>query len=189
VDIKNIRHQIETEFHVLRHFASVSSELRERLAEAGYSSEQISSVLSLPGSRFHPAFANSIQDLLSHLKDAKIEEHTGLNGNQILTATFDAFGYKEGIGTVAIVPLTDLDKDQQKKVYKAENRGFLLNHLDVEKLPYTWQLTIILSKADETWSLITAFPGPSALPIPNAQMSSEMYNQCLTYWEGQVFLV
>lgn len=189
MDIQNIRYKIETEFHLLRHFAAVSDELLQRLHAAGYTQQQISEILSLPGSRFHASFANSIQDILSHVNDAIIAEQVGINGNHIASATFNPFNYKNGIGTVAVIPFESLDASQQMNVYKADNRGYLLKHLEVETLPYTWELTMVLAKTKEGWSLITAFPGASALPLPNAQMDKEIYNECLAYWEGQVFLV
>ena len=88
-----------------------------------------------------------------------------------------------------VITFESLDASQQMNVYKADNRGHQLNHLEVAALPYTWELTMVLAKAEEGWLLITAFPGASALPIPNPQMDKEIYNQCLAYWEGQVFLV
>jgi len=189
MDIQNIRYKIETEFHLLRHFAAVSDEFSEHLKSAGYTQAQVTDVLSLPGSRFHASFAKSIKDILSHVNDAIIDEQVGINGNRIVSAKFNPLNYKNGIGTVAVIPFDSLDASQQMNVYKADNRGYLLKHLEVETLPYTWELTMVLAKTEEGWSLITAFPGASAMPLPNPQMDKDIYNQCLAFWEGQVFLV
>ncbi len=189
MDIQNIRYKIETEFHLLRHFAAVSDELLQRLHAAGYTQLQISDILSLPGSRFHASFAKSIQDILSHVNDAIIDEQVGINGNHIVSAKFNPLNCKSGIGTVAVIPFDSLDASKQMNVYKADNRGHYLKHLEVEALPYTWELTMVLAKTEEGWSLITAFPGASAMPLPNPQMDKDIYNQILAFWEGQVFLV
>jgi len=189
MDWENIRFKIDTEFHLLRHFRTVSPELTHRLMEAGYMQEQIAEVLSLPGSKFHNDFATNINDLIDRLKNAVVEEDTGLNGNRIITADFPRDIHKEGIGTLAILPFIDLDPDQQGKVYLAENRGYLLKHLEISNLPYTWQLTMILATAADGLRLITAFPGTPGLPLPNEQMNKDMYEQCEAFWDKQVFLV
>ena len=189
MDWENIRFKIDTEFHLLRHFRTANPELTRRLKMQGYTQEQIAEVLSLPGSRFHNDFAKSIDDLIERLRNAVVKEHAGLNGNRIITADFPRDIHKEGIGTIALLPFSELDAFQQSKVYQAENRGYLLKHLEVSNLPYTWQLTMILATAEDGLRLITAFPGTPGLPLPNEQMNKDMYEQCEAFWDKQVFLV
>lgn len=189
MDWENIRIKIDTEFHLLRHFRTASDDLLNRLASAGYPLSQIADLLSMPGSRFHTAFATNIQDLLTGLKKVVVQEEVGLNGNRIITADFPRDEHQEGIGTIAIMPFAELDASQQQKVYHAENRGYHLKHLVVDQLPVTWQATIILANAADGLQLITAFPGTPGLPLPNEQMGKEMYELSVAYWEKQVFLV
>lgn len=189
MDFKKIRYTIETEFHLLRHFSKVSDTFTNRLIQAGYTQAQLAEVLSLPGSRFHNTFAVEIPELLSHVENAQLSQHTGVNGNIIITAFFSKEMYIHGVGTIAIIPYSELESGDQKKVYLAENRGFLLKHLDVKELPNTYHLTLILNQSEAGYTLLTAFPGPAALPFPNNQMNKVTYKECATFWNHHVFLV
>jgi hypothetical protein len=68
-----------------------------------------------------------------------------------------------------------------------KNRGHLLLHATVSELPTTNLLTLVLKEQKKSNFLITAFPGPTALPLPSTKFSTEFnetYNKFLPdYWQ------
>lgn len=189
MDFKDIRYKVETEFHLLRHFAGVSDADTARLIEAGYTLAQIQEQLDLPGSRFHASFAQDLPALIRCLEKANIIFETGSNGNIICIAAFSQEEFPNGIGTVSLLHTEEIESSVQKKIYVQLNRGILMNHLDVPELPATRQCSIILSQNNGNHFVVSAYPGPPGMPVPNENMSPDLYNRCKKFWDEHVFLV
>lgn len=189
MDVKNIRYKIDTEYHLLRHFSDVSFSDERRMMEAGYTREKIQEQLNLPGSRFDASFAQDLPALIRRLANANIICETGSNGNMICTATFSKEEFPNGIGNVSVQHIEDIESALQKKIYAQPNRGILMNHLDVSELPVTRQCSIILSQNNGNHFVVSAYPGPPGMPVPNENMNTALYEQCKKFWDEHVFLV
>jgi len=61
-------------------------------------------------------------------------------------------------------------------------------HAIVSKLPTTNLLTLVLKEQQSSNFLITAFPGPTVLPLPSTKFSAEFNETCKLFWEQHVFL-
>ena len=101
---------------------------------------------------------------------------------------FDTLNFPEGIGTLGIFSLDALKTLTPNKPVLKKNRGHLLLHATVSKLPITNLLTLVLKEQQTSNFLITAFPGPAALPLPSTKFSAEFNETCKLFWEQQVFL-
>jgi hypothetical protein len=189
MDFKDIRYKIETEFHLLRHFSGISGEDEKRMLDVGYTHEQIQEQLALPGSRFYASFAQDLTALIRRLEKANIIYETGSNGNIICTATFSKEEFPNGIGNVSIKHTEEIESSLLKKIYVQPNRGILMNHLDVSELPATRQCSIILSQNNGNHLVVSAYPGPPGMPVPNENMPPDLYNRCKKFWDEHVFLV
>jgi hypothetical protein len=174
-----------TLFHLLRHFSIVNENAIQCLIERGYSKALIDENLQIPGSKFHYFFATDIKSLM--LQCATIKETTSLrqNGYLHISYEFEELKFLKGIGTIGIISLESLTSSQP--VLK-KNRGHLLLHATVSKLPTTNLLTLVLKEQQSSNFLITAFPGPTTLPLPSTKFSAEFNEECKLFWEQHVFL-
>jgi hypothetical protein len=159
------------------------------MMEAGYTREKIQEQLNLPGSRFDASFAQDLPALIRRLANANIICETGSNGNMICTATFSKEEFPNGIGNVSVQHIEEIESALQKKIYAQPNRGILMNHLDVSELPATRQCSIILSENNGNQFVISAYPGPPGMPVPNENMLPDLYDRCKKFWDEHVFLV
>jgi hypothetical protein len=185
-----ITYNLDTSFHMLRHFSSLPEVLEKELLTKGYSSEQIKESLNAPGSRFDTSFANSVDKLLVRLlESSSFIEDIGLNGNMMIHAVVSSNLFPSGVGNCGVVSLESLDVVSKSKIYFRKNRGIELMHLDVEKLPRTCEYTVILKPANGHYIFITAFPGPPAMPLPDPKMNEDLLATCREYWDEHVFLV
>ena len=189
MDFKDIRYKIETEFHLLRHFSGLSGADEKRMVAAGFTHEQIQEQLALPGSRFYASFAQDLPALIRRLEKANLIYQTGSNENIICTATFSQEEFPDGIGTVSVLHTEEIESSRQKNIYVLPNRGILMNHLDVPELPVTRQCSIILSQNNGNHFVVSAYPGPPGMPVPNEKMNAALYEQCKKFWDEHVFLV
>ena len=64
IEIQSIQYNLQSEFHMLRHFETIDNATQEELLSNGYALSQIQQELSLPGSKFFSHFANDIKELL-----------------------------------------------------------------------------------------------------------------------------
>ncbi len=181
---------LDTSFHMLRHFSSLPDELEKELLLSGYARQQIEDSLAAPGSRFDPSFADTVSTLLDRIFDeSTFTESAGLNGNILIHAQVKSQFFPTGIGDCGVVSLESLDAVSKSKIYYRKNRGIELMHLDVEKLPRTCEYTLIIKPANGHYIFITSFPGPPAMPLPDLKMSSELLTACREFWGKYVFLI
>lgn len=184
---EKVKFGIASVFHMLRHFQTIESEDVVKLKNAEYTHVQIENELKLYGSKFDPSFANNITTLINKIEVDKFEHSISINGNvQLLFTNF----LNKTIGTLSVLPLSELNPSQRKEIFFQENRGYDLQHLKVDKLPRTNQWTMILKpQSNNEFYFVTAFPGKPALPIPNDEMSKAVKNACIDFWKEHVFLV
>ena len=158
------------------------------LIDRGYSKELIDENLQIPGSKFHDFFATDIKSLM--LQCATIKETNSLrqNGYLHISYEFEQLKFPRGIGTLGVISLEALKSFTSSQPVMKKYRGHLLLHATVSKLPTTNLLTLVLKEQQSSNFLITAFPGPIALPLPSTKFSAEFNETCKLFWEQQVFL-
>ena len=158
------------------------------LIDRGYSKVLIDENLQIPGSKFHDFFATDIKSLM--LQCATIKETNSFmqNGYLHISYEFEPLKFPRGIGALGVISLEALKSFTTSQPFLKKNRGHLLLHTTVSKLPTTNLLTLVLKEQQSSNFLITAFPGPTALPLPSTKFSAEFNETCKLFWEQQVFL-
>jgi len=144
MDFQQLSYNDHSLFHMLRHFVQINDSAKSCLLERGYRIKAIEENLKMIGSKFHPPFATDIKTLIANcegmiptqikLRD-KYEEYTFL---------FNKENYPKGIGSKALVSLEQAKGFTDATIVVKENRGVLLNHLQVESIPNEWQMTMIV---------------------------------------------
>ena len=177
-----------TLFHLLRHFSIVNQNAIQCLIDRGYSEALIDENLQIPGSKFHNFFATDIKSLM--LQCDTIKEITSLRQDGYLHVSyeFESLKFPKGIGTLGVISLEALKSLKSSQPVLKKNRGHLLQHATVSKLPTTNLLTLVLKEQQSSNFLITAFPGPTILPLPSTKFSAEFNEECKLFWEQHVFL-
>ena len=177
-----------TLFHLLRHFSIVNENAIQCLIERGYSKALIDENLQIPGSKFHYFFATDIKSLM--LQCATIKETNSFmqNGYLHISYEFEPLKFPRGIGALGVISLEALKSLTTSQPFLKKNRGHLLLHATVSKLPTTNLLTLVLKEQQSSNFLITAFPGPTTLPLPSTKFSAEFNEECKLFWEQHVFL-
>ena len=183
-----ISYNDRTLFHLLRHFSMVNENVIQCLIDRGYSKALIDENLQIPGSKFHNFFATDIKSLM--LQCATIKETNSFmqNGYLHISYEFEPLKFPRGIGTLGVISMEALKSLTTSQPILKKNRGHLLLHATVSKLPTTNLLTLVLKEQQSSCFLITAFPGPIALPLPSTKFSTEFNETCKLFWEQQVFL-
>jgi len=174
---------------MLRHFEGVHEQLQTSLLKAGHVEKAIQAALTLPGSRFFAQFALDIPGLLyriCHYPFVVLE--TG-DRNIQLNGQVPPSDFPNGIGTRAVVPVDELSASERAGVFLKKNRGLDLLHLQVDKIPPTWEFTLVLRPTQQGHVFITAFPGPPALPLPQHRLGRKRQEECRAFWDAHVFLV
>ncbi|MBM3454449.1 MAG: hypothetical protein FJX80_04795 [Bacteroidetes bacterium] len=185
-----IIHNLESAYHMLRHFECLPVVLEEKLIAKGYSKAEMEVSLESPGSRFSLNFAQTIEDLLDRLFiDSSYSKVEGINGNLLIHAAVTPEKCSGEVGTCGVMAIDSLQEAMRAKIYRKKNRGVEQWHLDVEKLPKTNDFTVILKPSKENFIFITAFPGSPAMPLPDAKMTLTQFETCSKFWESHVFLI
>lgn len=185
---ENIRIEPEAAFHLLRHINEPDKSFLSELESLGYAQDQISAELALPGSRFHPEFIASPDDLLLRIGQVQLEINTGITGNLELSGTCDSVNFPRGAGQLSVMKLSGLTPAERLKLEWRETRGFRVLHLITGALPHTNYFSVILKPELNLYHLITAFPGNPAMPMPASWMNNDMRTHCENYWNSMVFI-
>lgn len=174
---------------MLRHFEGMDEQLQTSLLKAGYVQKAIHAALILPGSRFFSNFALDIPSLLNRIFDYPyVLLETGDRTIQI-NGQVPPTDFPNGIGTKAVVHVDELSATERAGIFLKKNRGLDLLHLQVDKIPPTWEFTLVLKPTQQGHVFITAFPGPPALPLPQHRLSKKRQEECRAFWDEHVFLV
>lgn len=158
------------------------------LIDRGYSQALIDENLQIPGSKFHDFFATDIKSLMIQCENVKETTSLRQNGYLHISYEFEPLHFPKGIGTLGVISLEALKSLTSSQPVLKKNRGHLLLHAPVSKLPTTNLLTLVLKEQQRSNFLITAFPGPTVFPLPSKKFSAEFNDTCKTFWEQQVFL-
>mgnify|MGYP000146081633 CR=1 FL=1 len=183
-----ITYNDRTLFHLLRHLSFINENALQCLLDRGYSQVSIDQNLQIPGSKFHDFFGTDIKTLLLQCATVKEIASFRQNGYLHLSYEFNLLQFPEGIGTLGVVSIKDLKLFTLNQPFLKQNRGHLLLHAIVSKLPTTNLLTLVIREQQTSNFLITAFPGPAAFPLPSTKYSIEFNESCKLFWEQQVFL-
>ena len=188
IDLSSIQFNIQSEFHMLRHFEILDDNLQQKLLENNFTPLQLQEELSLSGSRFFSFFATDIPQLLYKILQQPYKQSVGLNGNLIIESNFNKEQCPNGIGSKAVIPLNLLSTTEQQNIYYENNRNYPIAHFLVNHLPSTQDCTLILKPITNGYLFISAFPGEQAMPIPSENMKIELFEACKDYWSKHIFL-
>lgn len=174
---------------MLRHFEGVDEDLRANLLKAGHVERTIQGALTLPGSRFFADFASDIPGLLNQtFQYPFVVLETG-DRNIQLNGQVSRTDFPDGIGTRGVVHVDELSATERASIFICKNRGLDLLHLRVDKIPPTWEFTLVLRPTQQGHVFITAFPGPPAMPLPQHRLGRKRQEECKAFWDAHVFLV
>ena len=179
---------LNTEFHMLRHFEDPDQNIIRSLVKNGYKDNEIQNEINFISSRFFKSFASNISELLSQLFKFNYNISDGVNGNLVLEFSASTEKFPYGIGTNCIIQKKTLTAEVIDRIYYLTNRDYTLAHLDVLKLPITISSSVILKNVDSKFIFVTAFPGLAAMPIPDSKMAKELFILCQNFWDEHVFL-
>ena len=189
MEIEKIEFRSEDQFHMIRHFENIDSNKIDYFFKLGYKIKEINEQLNMSGSRFCQDFAQDIPSLLKITADYGYQTIIGLNGNLTLSVNIPKIDFPQGIGTLTVIPITELSNKQENKIFFKLNRGTYLPHLHVKEYPKTYSYSLIINKNEDKFYFITAFPGEAGMPIPNVKMEENLYNNCQSFWRNHVFLL
>lgn len=174
---------------MLRHFEGMDDQLQSSLLKAGYVEKAFRAALTLPGSRFFSNFALDIPGLLEKICHYPfIQLETG-DRNIQLNGQVPPTDFPNGIGTRAVLHVDELSARERAGIFLKKNRGLDLLHLQVDKIPVTWEFTLVVRPTQQGHVFITAFPGSPALPLPEHRLGRKRQEECKAFWEAHVFLV
>ena len=188
IDISFITFNLQSEFHMLRHFENVNSLIQLNLIREGYTQKEIEQELLLVGSKFNSTFATDISSLLKRFIQYPTNETIGSNGNLVIECKVSEPDFPNGIGTKAVIPIQDIPEVERRFVYLKKNRDVDLLHYKIEVFPTTNTCTLILKPLKSGYLFISAFPGGAAMPIPQISMDLALYTSCKEFWDQHVFL-
>lgn len=178
-----------TLFHMLRHFESIHEQAQYCLLKRGYKPSAIDAALALPGSRFHANFAQDLKKLEQQMPLGIKQTIHSNPGYQHWQISFDKQQFPNGIGTLGVVPLADLANLGAHNVMQKFNRGILIQHANIDALPISWEMSVVVKQQQHYDLLITAFPGLPSMPLPKLHLETEFNKQCQDYWSQHCFLV
>jgi hypothetical protein len=183
-----ITYNDRTLFHMLRHFETINDGAKNCLIKRGYSLQAMEEAMRLLGSKFYAEFAQDLKKLEEQLALGQLLSQETIGKYLYVQLRFEPSVFPNGIGTIGVVPLSDLAKLGARSLGKKENRGVCLQHAIVDHLSPTWEMSLILKPQKNYHLLITAFPGTKAFPVPQSNMSDLVFQACTQFWENHVFL-
>ncbi len=183
-----ITYNDRTLFHMLRHFDQINDGAIDCLMKRGFSHQAMEEALHIPGSKFYATFAQDLKMLEQQFAFGLALNQEIVGKYLQVQLRFEPSQFPQGIGTLGVVPITNLDKLGVRELVKKENRGISLQHALVDKLPPTWEMSLILKPQTNYHLLITAFPGTRAYPMPNSNMPELFFKACTNFWDNHVFL-
>lgn len=216
--MNHIEINASNEYHILRHFESVSDSYKASLVNKEYfyhnagkdkfeqeiiTSDKIEAALNTKGSKFFkdiPGIATPI-DVLKIVKTEfeKISyEEQNWEGN--LTKKFFSFliNYDYPVGLKNLVNIKDLTKEERsriKKVTRGSHSGddtVLINTVENVSTKKINTIEVCLVDTVELpFYFITAFPGDleEAPDFPNSNQSTKDFVLSTQYWDSHVFIM
>jgi hypothetical protein len=173
---------------MLRHFEWINDNARKCLLDRGYSNAVINENLSMPGSKFHRSFASDIKTLVAQFAAIEIKQINSRGKYVESEIYFNQDDFPNGIGTKALLPINEMDKNEAKTIIQKSNRGILLNHAFVNFIPNEWRMTIVWKPQKNYELLITAFPGFPTQSLPKKGMGIVEFEMATKFWGEHCFL-
>lgn len=183
----------EVRIHLLKHFDAVPDLYIQQLSmQSGISAEQIRRNTGVAGSKFHPSFAKTPDDLYGMvLRLIKVypdlirwkQERCEINYD------FPVAEYPDGIGVDNLCHIATLDETQKKRITTEQIQGYAVSTAPGNPVK-SWTLNVILRKTQGHQSaIVTIFPGKYAPPFPNVfQEGSSDHKKSHAFWQDHVFL-
>ena len=175
------------QYHTLRHFTYINEEYKKMLANMlGIDKLIFNSELNKVGSKFNTKYFQSPLEVF-HLINNSIPHKTvkQANGTIVNSYLFEESIFQGGIGTDSIIEIDKLEIQQLSLIKKELRSGFLIKLLEIENLPITYELQVVLKSIKEQLNIITLFPGKYAPPFPNTKHNE---NSSKLFWESNCFL-
>jgi hypothetical protein len=192
--LHEIRFSIDVQIHVLRHFYFVDDAYKNLLIEnGGITMSEINEILSTPGSKFHPVFANTPLILWERIlarKDSLLPEPGSWPDDRFdVIMHFNADEYPDGIGTDVLVKISDLPEEKACSVVRQGRGDYHINSLKGMEAINSWQLNLVLGKEEEVF-VRTIFPGIYAPPFPDEHSQvKEAYDKSQQFWSSHALIV
>lgn len=182
-----------TRFHMLRHFSSVTpsyitTAFPDNIQDAAM--EQ----LALHRSKFLPVFAADPDVLVDKLREIPDEllVRNEKSDRADLLLEFTNEQYIDGIGTDSIISLESIDHtvNVEWKQPEAGPQDYRVAYAALPCLPPTFILNACFSCSEDALTLITAFPGTPAPPLPDhAKHSPAEYAEFDSFWKSHAFIM
>ena len=175
------------QYHVLRHFTYINEEYQKQLSNTlGFDKVVLNTEISKVGSKFNTKYFKSPLDVFN-LVNNSIPHKTTIQTSGIIVNSylFEESIFQDGIGTDAIFEIDKLEIEQLSLIQRELRSGFIIKLLEIEKLPITFELQVVLKLTKEQFFIITLFPGKYAPPFPNNKQKENSSN---LFWESNCFL-
>lgn len=176
---KEIRFSMDTLYHCLTHFSSISEEAVEVLQQAGYSLEQIEEQLAKPGSKFSSSFGMSPMQVLDRLGVRCPEVLKNLPEPDPDGRIRLSFAMDQTIGTDGVVDVRTLSEDELSAMRTESRNGCLIRKVRISRKVPTCECQMVLAEGDDCLHVITLYPGVKAPPLPrNGEPDPFWDNHC-----------
>jgi hypothetical protein len=182
---------VERQYHTLKHFSEIDDAYLLSLLERGtWSKKDIEKRMEKFGSKFDPGFAFNPQEILKVLKKRSgytLEYRSKSEKRMEFKVLFDKSEVGFPVGWDTLVRIEDLDSAYE--IESSLRSDFLIQYAKGNPIP-TFEMNMIFEYSEDSFHLITLFPGKYAPPFPNAEMQTkDKYEEYTDFWGKHLFLV
>jgi hypothetical protein len=137
---------------------------------------------ALPGSYFDIDVLPNPESVLAHLSDKTTNQIiVQANGTEVHMYNFDMEIGFDGIEHLSKINSLDINK--------FERNGHEINYgLIKRRLPRTSHLCLVVKISNQSYEVLTMFPGKYAPPMPNLNQSTQFYLQCKDFWDKHILI-
>jgi hypothetical protein len=137
---------------------------------------------NMPGSYFDIEVLPNPESVLSYLSDKTTNQIiVQANGTEVHMYNFDIEIGFDGIEHLSKINPLDINKFGRN--------GHVINYgLIKQKLTRTSQLCIVAKKLNQSYEVLTMFPGKYAPPTPNVNQSPQFYLECKDFWDKHLLI-
>lgn len=176
----------ERQYHTLKHFYSVDTDYADRLKKiCGSEPVDPEERLGKQVSKFMSVFARNPEHVIDRLSDVSsyfITRVNRLEGKTEVQVKFSKEDYPDGIGQNRVVHSSRLKSED---IYYRD--GLFFSRKEV--FQPTWLLNLILRPADDTYEILTFFPGVYAPPLPDkGEQTAAEYERSRSFWDQHVIV-
>jgi hypothetical protein len=176
----------ERQYHTLKHFSSVDTAYAEQLQQmCGGVPDDPEERLEKQVSKFMSVFARNPHQVLDRLADSSAYFITRLKilpEKTEVQVKFNKDEFPEGIGHNRVVHFSRVNREN---VFAKQ--GLFFSRAEI--FQPTWLLNLVLRPHEETYEIITFFPGIYAPPLPDKdKQSSDEYKRSRAFWNQHVIV-